>query len=381
LIVSSGSTAWSGRAFIDSGDHVVQVLELRNVSKRFGEALAVDNVSFSVAQGGILALLGPSGCGKTTTLRLIAGFETPDIGELLVEGQDISGKRPYERNVGLLFQDYALFPHMTVAENVAYGLRFRGFNSRDAKARTEEMLALVKLSGYASRRPSQLSGGEQQRIALARALAINPKVVLLDEPLSALDAKLRQELRTEIKDILTRVGATTVIVTHDQEEAFGIAERVIVMNRGVIAQEGSPAEIYLAPNNRFVAEFIGRSNLLKGAISSIDSSRARFVGDGIELKVSAGRMSREAVWVCVRPERIAVQDPSSKNGSTESYENVLEGVVVDCAPLAADVHLLVALKSGQRIAVVEKNIGQPAHPRGAVVSLCFNVDDCVIVTS
>jgi ABC-type Fe3+/spermidine/putrescine transport system ATPase subunit len=159
----------------------VHVLELRNVSKRFGEAQAVDNISFSVAKGAILGLLGPSGCGKTTTLRLIAGFETPDRGELLIEGQDISGKRPYERNVGLLFQDYALFPHMTVAENISYGLRFRGLNSRDSKVRTAEMLDLVKLSGYASRRPSQLSGGEQQRIALARALAINPKLVLLDE--------------------------------------------------------------------------------------------------------------------------------------------------------------------------------------------------------
>jgi len=359
----------------------VHVLELRNVSKRFGEAQAVDNISFSVAKGAILGLLGPSGCGKTTTLRLIAGFETPDSGELLIKGQDISGKRPYERNVGLLFQDYALFPHMTVAENISYGLRFRGVNSRDSKARTEEMLGLVKLSGYASRRPSQLSGGEQQRIALARALAINPQLVLLDEPLSALDAKLRQELRTEIKDILTRVGATTIIVTHDQEEAFGIAERVIVMNRGVIAQEGSPAEIYLSPNNRFVAEFIGRSNLLKGQISRVDSDRARFISDGVELAVSAARISTGVVWACIRPERIAVQNMSSKNGNMQDYDNVLEGVVIDCAPLAADLHLVVALKSGQRIAVVEKNVGQPARPRGAEVGLCFNADDCVIVTS
>jgi ABC-type Fe3+/spermidine/putrescine transport system ATPase subunit len=171
----------------------LDVLELRNVSKRFGEAVAVDDISFSVTKGGILALLGPSGCGKTTTLRLIAGFEKPDRGDLLIEGHDVSGKRPYERNVGLLFQDYALFPHMTVAENIAYGLRFRRFNAKDAKARTEEMLGLVKLYGYASRRPSQLSGGEQQRIALARALAINPKLVLLDEPLSALDAKMRHD--------------------------------------------------------------------------------------------------------------------------------------------------------------------------------------------
>lgn len=359
----------------------MKVLEVRNVSKRFGEVLAVDDISFSVAKGGILALLGPSGCGKTTTLRLIAGFETPDRGELLMEGEDISAKRPYERNVGLLFQDYALFPHMTVAENIAYGLRFRGFNSRDGKARTDEMLALVKLSGYASRRPSQLSGGEQQRVALARALAINPKLVLLDEPLSALDAKLRQELRTEIKDILNRVGTTTIIVTHDQEEAFGIAERVIVMNRGVIVQEGPPTEIYLLPRNRFVAEFIGRSNMLKGTISRVDSRRARFVSGNIEMAVSADRMSREEVWACVRPERIAVFAASADKSGMQAYENIMHGQVIDSAPLAADIHLLVELASGQRIAVVEKNLGQPVRTRGAAVSLCFNAEDCVIVTS
>jgi putative spermidine/putrescine transport system ATP-binding protein/putrescine transport system ATP-binding protein len=359
----------------------MQVLEVRNVSKRFGEAQAVDNISFSVSKGGILALLGPSGCGKTTTLRLIAGFETPDSGKLLIEGQDISGKRAYERNVGLLFQDYALFPHMTVAENIAYGLRFRSFNSRECAARTEEMLALVKLSGYASRRPSQLSGGEQQRVALARALAINPKLVLLDEPLSALDAKLRQELRTEIKEILIRVGATTIIVTHDQEEALGIAERVIVMDRGVIAQEGSPTEIYLLPRTRFVAEFIGRSNLFRGNISRTDSQRARFVCGDIELAVSADRMSREAVWACVRPERIAAFDASVDKSKSQAYDNVIDGLVIDSAPLAADIHLLVVLKSGQRVAVVEKNLGQPIRSKGDAVTLCFNVEDCVVVTS
>jgi ABC-type Fe3+/spermidine/putrescine transport system ATPase subunit len=177
------------------------------------------------------------------------------------------------------------------------------------------------------------------------------------------------------------VGATTIIVTHDQEEAFGIAERVIVMNRGVVAQEGSPAEIYLSPNNRFVAEFIGRSNLLKGQISRIDSNCARFIGDGVELVVSTARISTNVVWACIRPERIAVQNTSSRNSNMQTYDNVLEGVVIDCAPLAADLHLLVALKSGQRIAVVEKNVGQPARPRGTAVGLCFDADDCVIVTS
>ena len=357
-----------------------KVLEIRNVSKRYGATQAVDNITFSVSKGEITALLGPSGCGKTTTLRLIAGFETPDSGQLMMEGQDVARLRPYERNVGLLFQDYALFPHMTVAENIGYGLRFRGMTTQDKSRQVEAMLALVKLSGFESRRPFQLSGGEQQRVALARALAINPRLVLLDEPLSALDAKLRHELRTEIKEILARVGATTIIVTHDQEEALGIAERVIVMNRGVIAQEGSPTEIYLRPRNRFVAEFIGRSNMLEGSISRQDAKNARFSGAGVELTVPSDRMSMGTVWACIRPERIAVFDAGA-SGAQSIYQNILTGTVIDSAPLAADIHLLVQLPSQQRVAIVEKNLGQPVRTRGTPVSLCFNAEDCLIVTS
>jgi ABC-type Fe3+/spermidine/putrescine transport system ATPase subunit len=359
----------------------MQVLEVRNVSKCFGATQAVDNIAFSVGQGEVTALLGPSGCGKTTTLRLIAGFETPDAGQLLIEGQDVARLRPYERNVGLLFQDYALFPHMTVAQNIGYGLRFRGMGAQAASKRVEEMLALVKLPGFGSRRPFQLSGGEQQRVALARALAINPKLVLLDEPLSALDAKLRQELRAEIKEILARVGATTIIVTHDQEEALGIAERVIVMNRGVIAQEGSPTEIYLRPRNRFVAEFIGRSNLLEGSVSRQGVENARFSGAGVDLVVPADHMSTGTVWACIRPERIAVFDAGVDSGQRGTYQNVLRGTVIDSAPLAADIHLLVQLPSQQRIAIVEKNLGQPIRSRGDAVSLCFNAEDCLIITA
>ena len=367
--------------FIGDADMTpTQVLEIRNVSKRFGATQAVDDITLSVGKGEVTALLGPSGCGKTTTLRLIAGFETPDSGQLLMEGHDVARLRPYERNVGLLFQDYALFPHMTVAENIGYGLRFRGMTAQESGQRVDEMLALVKLSGFGPRRPFQLSGGEQQRVALARALAINPKLVLLDEPLSALDAKLRQELRTEIKEILARVGATTIIVTHDQEEALGIAERVIVMNRGVIAQEGSPTEIYLHPHNRFVAEFIGRSNMMEGSLSPQDAKTARFSGAGVELTVPSDRMSTGTVWVCIRPERIAVFDVGADVAQRGTYQNVLSGTVIDSAPLAADIHLLVQLPS-QRVAIVEKNLGQPVRTRGAAVWLCFNAEDCLIVIS
>jgi putative spermidine/putrescine transport system ATP-binding protein/putrescine transport system ATP-binding protein len=358
----------------------MEVLELVNVSKRFGDIVAVKNVSWSVSQGSILSLLGPSGCGKTTTLRLIAGFETLDSGKLLIRGKEVSGKRPYERNVGLLFQDYALFPHMTVAENVAYGLRYRGVTRPDAEKRTRDMLTLVKLSGRASYRPHQLSGGEQQRVALARALAINPQLVLLDEPLSALDAKLRQELRTELKEILSRVGATTIIVTHDQEEALGVAERVLVMNNGSIVQDGSPTDVYLRPNSCFVAEFIGRSNLLEGRMVREPSGGCFFVTNGIHLTVPANACDQHAAWVCVRPERIVILD-SISGANPVKYENVVNGTVTDSSALAADVHLTVKLESGQRMIVVEKNLGQAARTKGTMVSLSFSAHDCVVLAS
>jgi len=242
------------------------VLELQHTTKRFGSIIAVDDVSFKVRGGQIISLLGPSGCGKTTTLRLIAGFETPESGSILIFGKDVKGTRPYERNVGLLFQDYALFPHMTVEENIRFGMHHRKMEKKLIPKRMSEMLDLVNLNGLQKRRPGQLSGGQQQRVALARALAIRPEVMLLDEPLSALDAKLRQELRVELKAILSAVNTTTIVVTHDQVEAMSLAERVIVMNRGKIIQQGTPTEIYANPQNKFVAEFIGRSNWFRGRL-------------------------------------------------------------------------------------------------------------------
>jgi ABC-type Fe3+/spermidine/putrescine transport system ATPase subunit len=244
----------------------MNVLELRDVVKRFGSLTAVNGVSLSVQKGSIISLLGPSGCGKTTLLRIIAGFEHPDEGMVFLGSKNMNGKRPYERNVGLLFQDYALFPHMTVEKNVAYGLHQRGFPAPQIKKRTNEMLDLVGMGEFANRRPQTLSGGQRQRVALGRALASNPELILLDEPLSALDAKLRLELRTELKRILVTAGSTAVIVTHDQEEAMTFGERVVVMEKGQIRQEGSPAQIYDDPKTRFVAEFIGRSNWFSGTL-------------------------------------------------------------------------------------------------------------------
>ena len=240
-------------------------LEVQNLVRRFGRATALDGASLDAKPGEVVALLGPSGCGKTTTLRVIAGFEQADSGHVLLGGQDLSRLPPHRRDIGLVFQDYALFPHMSVADNVGYGLRRRGMAAPARIARVAEMLELVRLSGLEARRPAQLSGGQQQRVALARALAIAPRLLLLDEPLSNLDARLRGTLQVELRQILTRVGTTTLIVTHDQEEAMALADRIAIMHQGRVLQIGTPREVHDEPAARFVAEFLGRALWLEGA--------------------------------------------------------------------------------------------------------------------
>ncbi len=237
-------------------------IEFRGVSRIYGDVRAVDDVSFSVEPGEFFAMLGPSGSGKTTCLRLVAGFEAPDRGHVLLDGQDVTDVPPYERNVNTVFQDYALFPHMTVLDNVAYGPRMRGVGKGERQARAREMLELVQLGPLSGRRPAQLSGGQRQRVALARALINRPKVLLLDEPLGALDLKLREEMQIELKGLQKKLGITFVYVTHDQGEALSMSDRVAVMSEGRIAQLGTPREIYFDPSSEFVAQFVGRSNLL-----------------------------------------------------------------------------------------------------------------------
>jgi ABC-type Fe3+/spermidine/putrescine transport system ATPase subunit len=241
-------------------------LTVQNLTRRFGGALALDAASLDAGPSEVVALLGPSGCGKTTTLRIIAGFETADSGSIQLAGQDLMRLAPHARDIGLVFQDYALFPHMTVADNVGYGLRRRGQPAAARAARVGEMLDLVRLTGLEKRRPAQLSGGQQQRVALARALAIAPRLLLLDEPLSNLDARLRGTLQTELRDILTRIGTTTLIVTHDQEEALALADRIAIMSQGRVLQLDTPRMVYERPTCRFVAEFLGRSLWLEGAL-------------------------------------------------------------------------------------------------------------------
>jgi ABC-type Fe3+/spermidine/putrescine transport system ATPase subunit len=362
----------------------VNVVELHDVSKRFDNIIAVDHVSFILQKGRIISLLGPSGCGKTTTLRIIAGFEKPDSGSVLIGGANVTQKPPYERNVGLVFQDYALFPHMTVEENVGYGLRRRKHVHRGIGARIEYLLDLTKLAGLNSRYPSQLSGGQQQRVALARALATDPEVMLLDEPLSALDAKLRLELRLELKEVLHKVGAATVIVTHDQDEALSLGESVIVMNRGRIVQSGTPTEIYARPRSRFVAEFIGQSNWFDGHLE-IETSPGigRFLTTtGERLFVSTeGCNNRACRQVCIRPERIRVEKAhgSFDDPSSVCPINCLSGMIVDVAHIGSELQITIQLTSGHRLSAVEKFVGQDFHVLREQVAVRFHAQDCMLI--
>jgi putrescine transport system ATP-binding protein len=284
-------------------------LDIVGISKHFGAAVAVDDVSLTVERGAFYALLGPSGCGKTTLLRMIAGFEMPDSGRVVIDGVDVTGMPPYARPVNMMFQSYALFPHMDVAGNIAFGLRRERMDRRRIASRVEEMLALVQMSGYERRRPHELSGGQRQRVALARALAKMPKLLLLDEPLAALDRKLRAETRLELVGIQERVGITFLVVTHDQEEALSMASCVAVMDRGRLVQTGAPAEIYERPASRFVANFVGEVNLFEGQLTAGFNCLALAVAGFPEpIPLPFGTLPTEgaAAALAVRPEKLVL---------------------------------------------------------------------------
>jgi putative spermidine/putrescine transport system ATP-binding protein/putrescine transport system ATP-binding protein len=356
------------------------VLDIAGITKRFGTTVAVDDVTFAVTPGETISLLGPSGCGKTTLLRLIAGFEAPDAGQIEIAGVPMAGKRPYERNVGLLFQHYALFPHMTVAENVAYGLKNRGWPKPDIPKRVQEMLRLVQLPGFERRRPREMSGGQQQRVALARVLATRPELVLLDEPLSALDAKLREELRLELKRILQAVGSTTIVVTHDQEEAMSLADRIIVMNRGRIEQQGTPDEIYKRPRTAFVAGFVGRANWFHGRLEEpLGGGLRRFTTErGTRLAVlpPADPEAAEHWSLCVRPERMLLGGGNA--AAPAPGNNQLGGRVVEVVNLGALFQYVVDAADG-RMTVVEVNRAGAVLRPGDAVTLLFRAEDGVLL--
>jgi len=300
-------------------------VRLERVTKSFGEVKAVDDLSLSFERGGFVALLGPSGCGKTTTLRMIGGFEEPTEGRIFLGDQDVVGLPPYKRDVNTVFQSYALFPHMSIEDNVAFGLERKGVPKNQLKGRVAEMLELVGLGGFAKRKPKQLSGGQQQRVALGRALVNQPRVLLLDEPLGALDLKLRKNMQMELKRIQGDVGITFVHVTHDQEEAMTMADTIAVMNSGRIEQLGTPAELYERPRSAFVAGFLGKSNLLEGTIAG--DGLIRLV-DGSELRASTNG-SHGPVSIGVRPEKISLSDGGVNRLSGKVKESAYIGVATE----------------------------------------------------
>ncbi len=330
-------------------------VRIEDVTKKFGDFTAVDDVTLNIYRGEIFCLLGGSGCGKTTLLRMLAGFETPTAGRIFIDGQDMAGVPPYKRPVNMMFQSYALFPHMTVEQNVAFGLKQEGTPKQEIKTRVAEMLALVKLQDLAKRKPHQLSGGQRQRVALARSLIKRPKLLLLDEPLGALDKKLREHTQFELVNIQEKLGVTFVVVTHDQEEAMTLATRIGVMNAGRIVQVGTPHDIYEFPNNRFVAEFIGNVNLFEGRvvedepdhvlIDSPELGASIYVGHGISTAPEA------MVWVAVRPEKMILSRDSP--GTTT---NAAQGTIHEIAYMGDLTIYLVQLDSGRIVRITQPNI-------------------------
>ncbi|MFP5252874.1 MAG: ABC transporter ATP-binding protein [Actinomycetes bacterium] len=330
-------------------------LRLTGVTKRFGTFTAVDDLDLEVDSGQFFALLGPSGCGKTTTLRMVAGLEEPTSGTISLGGEDVTRLKPYKRPVNTVFQNYALFPHLDIFENVAFGLRRRGV--KDVRKAVEDMLELVELGGYGKRRPPQLSGGQQQRVALARALINKPRVLLLDEPLGALDLKLRRQMQIELKRIQTEVGITFIHVTHDQEEAMTMADTVAVMNQGLIEQMGPPADLYDNPATTFVSNFLGQSNLVEGSVAgrSGDDLLVDVQGTRVSAPVSRARRTDGRVWLGVRPEKVFLSHRGSEAG--DGSNALPGGVVSDVSFIGVSTQYLVRLPWGQELTVFEQNTG------------------------
>lgn len=326
-----------------------------NVTKTYakGAVTAIDNVSFTIQPGELVTLLGPSGCGKTTTLRMIAGLEHASKGKILIGGKDVTQLPATDRDVSMVFQSYALFPHMSVIENVAYGLTVTGAAKNEAHEKAEEGLSLVGLAGYGKRLPSELSGGQQQRVAVARALVLEPEVLLLDEPLSNLDAKLRRQVRTEIRELQQKLGLTAVYVTHDQEEALAVSDHIIVMNRAVIAQQGTPRDLYEKPNSAFIADFIGDANLVDAELIAIEGDMARIDLGGLRQLMPHRGLKPGPVQVAVRPDAVSLVSEDAVADQTS-----LKGHILHAAYLGNHMQYSVQTAVGD-LFVVDRQIDQP----------------------
>jgi spermidine/putrescine transport system ATP-binding protein len=353
-------------------------VELKRVFKSFGSEVAVRNLNMSVKQGEFFSILGPSGCGKTTTLRLIAGFETPTSGEILVQSNDMVRVPPFRRPINTVFQSYALFDHMTVKDNIAFGLKIKRMAGARVRERVAEALRLVKMEAFANRYPTQLSGGQQQRVALARALVNRPAVMLLDEPLGALDLKLRKQMQVELSNLHRQLGITFIMVTHDQEEALSLSDRIAVMNNGEIEQVGTPSDIYDCPRTPFVADFIGDTNLLNGQAEQLDPNTLRVVTPtGLNVLVNQDAAQRHllqtgATVVSIRPEKIHL------SAETPSVNvNCYQGQISHVMYLGTHIHCVVQLASGDRVTVLQPNRAGTAVSVDAPVYVHWHQEDCL----
>jgi len=349
-----------------------EFLRIDNLVKAFGDNTVVRNVSLSFNKGEFVSLLGPSGCGKTTILRMIAGFETPNSGSIAVEGQDITTLAPNQRKIGMVFQAYALFPNMNVADNIGFGLRIARVPREQREARVEQMLNLIGLAGYGKRFPFELSGGQQQRVALARALAPSPRMLLLDEPLSALDAKIRVSLREQIREIQRELGITTVFVTHDQEEALSISDRIVVMNAGNVEQFGTPFEIYNRPQTRFVATFVGQLNTLKATVVDAAARSVQLGGATVTIPaLPASARNGDAVALTMRPEAVSLADPGR--------DIQLEGTVSEVHFLGSVIRLKVDLGDNAISLDTFNDQRTPPPTHGAPVRLAIASSDVLVL--
>jgi len=372
---------------VPSGATKDVALELKGICKSFGSAVALQDVSFQLERSEFLTMLGPSGSGKTTTLRVIAGFITPDRGAVRLHGRDVLGTPPYRRNIGMVFQDYALFPHMTVAGNVDFPLEARGVRGKKRRKMVSDILEIVGLESLGDRLPRQLSGGQQQRVALARALVFNPEIVLLDEPLGALDTKLRGAMQLEILRVVKRLGATVISVTHDQEEALVMSDRVAIFSQGSLVQMGSPRQLYETPQTEFVADFIGESNILRGRFSS--------VGGGREIHSTCWRAEAPpslaehhgfsegaVVAFAIRPENIAIHRVSESDATVSELNrpNRCTAVVRDNIYLGVEFRLVVVLSDGQPVQIRSRNLkDMDGFTPGTKIELSWSPGDSVVL--
>jgi putrescine transport system ATP-binding protein len=364
----------------------IPLLRIEAVVKKFGGFRAVDRLSLDIRAGEFFALLGPSGCGKTTLLRMLAGFETPDEGRILLDGRDVARVLPHQRPVNMMFQNYALFPHLTVRDNIGFGLKRAGMPREQIDARVAEMVALVKLEGLEPRKPDQLSGGQKQRVALARSLARRPQVLLLDEPLAALDKKLRESTQLELMELQRRLGMTFVIVTHDQEEAMTVADRIGVMDQGRLEQVATPRELYEAPSSRWVAEFVGDVNIFEGQLESREASRLMIsTRDAGTIAVAEPRhpINKTIVCVAIRPEKVKLSRRGPVSDAIHAHAiNRLEGTVTDVGYLGGVTSYKVKLDSGAVIRSSMANTARidiDAYSASQRVVAWFTPDDCVVI--